>query len=127
MSQMGVYRLYNLAQKGKGFSETRLGMERDLHVIQNSYAEGINANSAINGLEYEKDEKATKLYLEKKPFKTVKEFTEFEDVKGEEAVDVSKMTREGLIKFAKDNDFKIDVLSKKEVILEAIKDQSQNQ
>jgi len=82
MSQMGVYKLHKLARNGNFFTkETRVRMERDNHVIQNSYAEDVNSNSEINGLLYEKDEKATELYLSGKPFKNVKEFTEFEEVK----------------------------------------------
>ena len=124
MSQMGVYKMYKLARSGNGFStETKLGLERDLHVIQNDYAERINAQSNINGLFYEKDEKATKLYLDGKPFKSVKEFVEFEEVE-EGVTDISLMTKAELVQFAKDNDFKVDVLAKKEVILDSIIEQA---
>jgi len=127
MSQMGVYKMYKLARSGNGFSTgTKLGLERDLHVIQNDYAERINAQSNINGLLYEKDEKATKLYLDGKPFKSVKEFVEFEEVE-EGVTDISLMTKAELVQFAKDNDFKVDVLAKKEVILDSIIEQSKNQ
>lgn len=84
MLQMGVYKLHKLARNGNFFTkETKVRMERDNHVIQNSYAEDVNANSEINGLLYEKDEKATQLYLSGKPFKNLKEFTEFEEVKND--------------------------------------------
>jgi hypothetical protein len=85
MSQMGVYKLHKLARTGNRFSkDTKVNLERDLHVIQNEYAEAINASSEINGLLYEKDEQATKLYLDKKPFRNVKEFAEFVEVKDDE-------------------------------------------
>lgn len=90
MSQMGVYRLYGLARVSNGFTtEIKTGIQRDLHVITNDYANSINENSTINGLLYEKDENATKLYLDGKPFKNVKEFTDFEDVK-EDSKDLEK-------------------------------------
>jgi len=81
MSQMGVYRLHKLARNGNNFTkEVKLKIERDLHVIQNSYADEVNSNSEINGLLYEKDQKATDLYLSGKPFKEVKEYAKFEEV-----------------------------------------------
>ena len=85
MSQMGVYKLHKLARSGNYFTtEVKIRVERDNHVIQNAYAEEVNANSAINGLLYEKDEKATDLYLSGKPFKEVKEYVSFEEVKTDE-------------------------------------------
>jgi len=85
MSQMGVYKLHKLARSGNNFTqEVKLLVERDNHVIQNSYAEEVNNNSTINGLFYEKDEKATALYLSGKPFKEVKEYASFEEVKTDE-------------------------------------------
>ena len=82
---MGVYKLHKLARNGNFFTtEVKIRIERDNHVIQNSYAEEVNANSKINGLLYEKDEKATALYLSGKPFKEVKEYASFEDVKKDE-------------------------------------------
>lgn len=73
MSQMGVYKSYRLARSGNGFDiEFGKRLERDNHVIANEYAETINQNSKINGLFYEKDEEATKLYLSGKSFKDVK-------------------------------------------------------
>ena len=82
---MGVYKLHKLARSGNSFTtEVKIRVERDNHVIQNAYAEEVNANSAINGLLYEKDEKATDLYLSGKPFKEVKEYVSFEEVKTDE-------------------------------------------
>ncbi len=84
---MAVYKLHKLARSGKGFDTgVKLGLERDLHVVQVEYAEQVNAHSNINGLYYERDETATKLYLDKKPFRKVKEYAEFIDVKEEEIV-----------------------------------------
>jgi len=88
---MGVYKLHKLARNGNFFTkEVKVRLERDNHVIQNSYAEEINENSEINGLLYEKDEKATILYLSGKPFKEVKTYAEFEEVK-EPAKDEEKV------------------------------------
>lgn len=85
MSQMGVYKLHKLARSGNFFTpDVKLRIERDNHVIQNAYADEVNANSEINGLFYEKDEKATELYLRGKPFKEVKEYVKFEEVKTDE-------------------------------------------
>ena len=85
MSQMGVYKLHKLARSGNYFTpEVRLKLERDNHVIQNAYADEVNANSEKNGLLYEKDEKATALYLSGKPLKEVKEYVSFEEVKTDE-------------------------------------------
>lgn len=86
-TQMAVYKLHKLARTNGGFDRTiRIGLERDLHVVQVDYAEQINAHSQMNGLYYERNEPATKLYLEKKPFKSVKEYAEFIEVKEEEIV-----------------------------------------
>jgi hypothetical protein len=86
-TQMAVYKLHKLARSSKGFDTAiRIGLERDLHVVQTDYANQINAHSQMNGLYYEKDEKATKLYLDKKPFKAVKEYAEFVEVVEEEIV-----------------------------------------
>ena len=82
---MGVYKLHKLARNGNKFTtEVIVNLERENHVIQNAYADEVNANSEINGLLYEKDEKATELYLSGKPFKAVKEYVSFEEVKDEE-------------------------------------------
>lgn len=86
-TQMAVYKLHKLARSSKGFDTAiRIGLERDLHVVQTDYANQINAHSQMNGLYYEKDEKATKLYLDKKPFKAVKEYAEYIEVVEEEIV-----------------------------------------
>jgi len=91
MSQMGVYKLHKLARSGNYFTpEVRLKLERDNHVIQNTYAEEVNANSVMNGLVYEKDEKATALYLSGKSFKEVKEYAGFEEVVKEPVKDEDK-------------------------------------
>lgn len=87
MSQMGVYKLHKLARTGNNFTQdVKVNIERDNHVIQNFYAEEVNANSQINGLFYEKDEKATVLYLSGKPFKQVKEYAKFEEVDSEKEI-----------------------------------------
>lgn len=115
MAQMGVYKLHSLARQGKGFNpEVTIEQLRDLHVIQNAYADEVNANSRINGIVYSKDEKATELYLSGKPFKG----------KIKEEVNISIMTKKELIQFAKDNDFKINQLDDKETILNSIVDQT---
>jgi hypothetical protein len=86
-TQMAVYKLHKLARSGKGFDlAIRIGLERDLHVVQTEYANQVNAHSQMNGLYYEKDEKATKLYLDKKPFKAVKEYVDFEEIVVEEEI-----------------------------------------
>lgn len=86
-TQMAVYKLHKLARSGKGFDlAIRIGLERDLHVVQTEYANQVNAHSQMNGLYYEKDEKATKLYLDKQPFKAVKEYAEYVEVVEEEIV-----------------------------------------
>lgn len=86
-TQMAVYKLHKLARTNGGFDRAiRIALERDVHVVQTEYAEQINSFSNINGLYYEKDEKATKLWLDKKPFKEVKEYVEFIEVKEEEIV-----------------------------------------
>ena len=84
---VGVYRLFKLGRlTGNTFDKGIKVLERDLHVIAHDYAEKVNDFSLINGLFYEYDEKASKLYWDKKPFKQVKEFTAFEDVK-EDVID----------------------------------------
>jgi hypothetical protein len=81
MNQVGIYRLYKLGRlSGASFDKSIKVLERDLHPIHHEYADNINANCAINGLLYELDENATKLYWDKKPYETVKEFTVFEEV-----------------------------------------------
>lgn len=71
---VGVYKLYKLSKGvGNTFSHDFKKLERDLHVVNHEYADLINHYSTINGSLYEMDEKATKLYWEKKPYKEVKE------------------------------------------------------
>jgi hypothetical protein len=66
---VNVYRLYKLSKGvGNTFSDDFKKLERDLHVVTNDYAELINRHSTINGLLYEKDEKASELYWKKQPF-----------------------------------------------------------
>jgi hypothetical protein len=79
--QVGVYKLHKLARMSNTtFDKSIKVLERDLHPVHHDYADKINAQSEINGLLYEYDDKATKLYWDKKPYKAVKEFTEFEEV-----------------------------------------------
>lgn len=82
--QVGVYRLFKLGRlAGSTFDKQIKVLERDLHVIAHDYADKVNDYSHHNGLLYEYDEKASKLYWDKKPFKQVKEFTEFEEINDE--------------------------------------------
>lgn len=87
MEQMGVYKLYSLGRMSeKVFSKDIKVLNRDLHVVTNEWAEHVNRYSEINGLFYEKDEKATKLYYEGQHFKAVKEYTDFEEIKEEKQI-----------------------------------------
>lgn len=80
--QCGVYKLFKLGKGiGNTFTDEFKKLERDLHVVNHEYAETVNAYSTINGLQYEFDEKASKLYWDKKPYKKVVEFTDFVEVK----------------------------------------------
>lgn len=84
--QVGIYKLYKLARMSNTtFDKSIKVLERDVHPIHHEYADKVNAQAEINGLWYEFDEKATKLYWDKKPYKAVKEFTDFIEV---EEVDV---------------------------------------
>ena len=88
---MGAYRLYRLARlNDTTFDVKTKFLDRDLHIIPNKYAENINNFSSVNGVLYVKDEKATKLWEEKKPFKTTKEYIEFEEVKPIEEIEVKE-------------------------------------
>lgn len=81
MSEVSVYVLHKLGRTGQFFdSKYKVAIERPAHVVHDNYAELINANSNLNGLYYEKDEKATKLFSEGKEFQVVKEYTKFEEV-----------------------------------------------
>jgi hypothetical protein len=96
MNQVGVYKLYKLGRlTGSSFDTSIKVLERGLHPVHHEYAAKINAQSNINGLLYELDEKATKLYWEKKPYDTVKEYANFEDVK-EETSDIDALKAEYL-------------------------------
>ncbi len=82
--QVGIYKLYKLGRlSGIEFSKEIKVLDRDLHVVHHDYAERINEHANISGLWYEYDSKASKLYWDKKPFKNVKEFVEFEEVADE--------------------------------------------
>lgn len=88
--QAGVYRLYKLAKgAGNSFTTDFKTLERDLHVVNHSYAENVNFYSKMNGSLYEYDEKASDLYWAKKPYKSVKEYTDFEEVKKDSEVEQS--------------------------------------
>lgn len=79
--RIGVYKLYKLGRGADGaFTKEYKTLERDSYAVAHDYADQINYFSSINGQYYELDEKATKLYLEGKPFKKEKEYTEFEEV-----------------------------------------------
>lgn len=68
---VAVYVLHKLGREGNGFNpDYKMSIERPLHLVHNSYAETTNSNCRLNGLWYEKDEKATKLHLEGKDFLT---------------------------------------------------------
>ena len=83
--QVGIYKLYKLGRlSGNAFDKSIKVLDADLHPVHHDYADKINAQSNINGLLYEYDEKATKLYWDKKPYKVVKEFIEFEEVDSEQ-------------------------------------------
>lgn len=87
--EVGIYKLYKLGRlSNTKFDKTIKIVERDLHPVHHDYADKINAQSEINGLLYELDEKATKLYWDKKPYKAVKEFAEFEEVKDDKLAEL---------------------------------------
>lgn len=93
--QVGVYKLYKLGRLiGTEFNTEIKVLDRDLHVVHHDYAERINEHANISGLWYEYDEKATKLYWAKKPFKNVKEFTDFEEVSETEGISSRKTIEE---------------------------------
>lgn len=86
--QVGVYKLFKLGRGTGGLFTTQFKtLERDLHVVQHEYADKINHFSSINGLSYEFCKKESELYWAKKPFKAVKEYTSFEEVKEIEVKD----------------------------------------
>lgn len=125
---VGIYRLYKLGRmSGSQFSEDIKLLERELHPVHHSFAAESNENSNINGLLYIEDKEATKLYWDKKPYKSVKEFTPFVEVKEPVTSDtpeiaeiknkLSEMTKEQLIDFAEKNDYKIKKTKSAENIL----------
>lgn len=80
---VGIYKLHKLGRlAGNTFDKSIKVLDRDVHPVHHDYADKINAQSEMNGLLYEYDEKATKLYWDKKPYKALKEFAEFEEVSG---------------------------------------------
>jgi len=90
--QCGVYKLFKLSKGvGNTFTKDFKKLERDLHVVTHEYAEKMNRFSEINGVLYEYDEKASDLYWAKKPFKNVKEYVKFEEVKEYNEDDLSEL------------------------------------
>lgn len=138
---VGIYRLYKLGRmSGNKFDKNIKVIDRDLHPVHHSFAEDSNSNSEINGLLYEEDKEATKLYWAKKPYKQVKEFTSFEEVKSDNLLagkpvielnpmiqeihnKLSEMTKEELIDFAEKNEYKVTKTKKAENILLELIDQ----
>ena len=124
---VGIYRLFKLGRtSGKSFNKDIKLPERDLHPVHHDFAEMSNENHQINGLWYEEDKKATQLYWQKKPYDTVKEYSEFEEVVEEKAIageikeahyKLSQMTKEELIDFADKNGFNIKKSKSAENIL----------
>ena len=123
---VGIYRLFKLGRtSGNLFNKDIKLPERDLHPVHHDFAEMSNENHQINGLWYEEDKKATQLYWQKKPYDTVKEYAEFEEVKEEGEVPLietpkhrlSKMTKEELIEFADKNGFNVKKSKSAENIL----------
>lgn len=91
--QAGVYQLFKLSRiEGNRFDPENRRLERDSHVVTHDYAETVNQNSVINGLMYIEQPEKTKLYHAKKPFKNVKEFTEFEEIDPEKDALVAEYT-----------------------------------
>ena len=114
---VGIYRLFRLGRtSGNLFNKDIKLPERDLHPVHHDFAEMSNENHQINGLWYEEDKKATQLYWQKKPYDTVKEYAEFEEVVEEKVIageikeahyKLSQMNKEELIEFADKNGFNI--------------------
>ena len=79
---MGVYTLYKLGRASQSQFDVNVKyLERELHIIPNSFAADTNAFSNINGLLYVKDETATDKYFSGQPFEKQKDYTDFEEVK----------------------------------------------
>lgn len=101
--EVGIYRLYKLARlTAQRFDPSIKILERDLHTVHHSYADSVNVHSEINGLVYILDENASKLYWEGKPFKTVKEFTKFEEVVTDKKEEVLEDSAKDNLKFYQD-------------------------
>ena len=124
---VGIYRLFRLGRtSGNLFNKDIKLPERDLHPVHHDFAEMSNENHQINGLWYEEEKKATQLYWQKKPYDTVKEYAEFEEVVEEKVIageikeahyKLSQMTKEELIDFADKNGFNIKKSKSAENIL----------
>ena len=124
---VGIYRLFRLGRtSGNLFNKDIKLPERDLHPVHHDFAEMSNENHQINGLWYEEDKKATQLYWQKKPYDTVKEYAEFEEVVEEKVIageikeahyKLSQMNKEELIEFADKNGFNIKKSKSAENIL----------
>ena len=124
---VGIYRLFRLGRTSSNLFNKDIKLpERDLHPVHHDFAEMSNENHQINGLWYEEDKKATQLYWQKKPYDTVKEYSEFEEVVEEKAIaseikeahyKLSQMTKEELIDFADKNGFNIKKSKSAENIL----------
>jgi len=79
---MGVYTLYKLGRASQNQFDVKVKyLERELHIIPNSFADDTNAFSNINGLLYIKDETATDKYFRGEEFQKQTEYTAFEEVK----------------------------------------------
>ena len=124
---VGIYRLFRLGRTSSNLFNKDIKLpERDLHPVHHDFAEMSNENHQINGLWYEEDKKATQLYWQKKPYDTVKEYSEFEEVVEEKVIageikeahyKLSQMTKEELIDFADKNGFNIKKSKSAENIL----------
>lgn len=117
---VGIYRLFKLGRTGGSFFNKDIKIpERDLHPVHHEFAERSNQDYKINGLWYEENKEATKLYWSKKPYDAVKEYAEFEEVKEKSTTSVegikfnevnfklAQMNKEQLIDFAEKNNFTV--------------------
>jgi len=84
--QVGIYRLFKLGRtSGNKFSAKHKDLETDLHPVHHDYADKINEDSEINGLQYEYDEEATTKYWNNEPYKDAPKKTKEEKPKKEKA------------------------------------------
>lgn len=69
--QVGIYKLWKLGRADDNSFDVKhkKNLEADLHPVHHEYAEKINAQSDINGLVYELDQKATDLYWDGKRYR----------------------------------------------------------